>query len=321
MTTNLSVDILIYSEGIILPINITKNLTTGFNYFLLDIEIDERTPIGDKNLFINVTFENRVIRSSSESFTLLSAVVIRNYYVPTWIAQEDIRYAAIELENRKFGDTSNVSVKIDCPALEVNPTIEVLQPLAWQEYYFPLILKNGIPYGTYSGEIIVERVNYTLEYDEAPLTFQIEVKPPTTIKSIHVPSTMVQQQQSLISIEIQNNKVTPITIKIVGSGSGFKEIDEVFIINPGQTETLNIPLSYFVNAWDYGPRDYTVEIYYLNQTSQYKLISSTIHQIDVNISLHNILLGFILPATLIAIIVVWFLWRRDKKKRERKKLK
>jgi len=321
MLSNLSVNILIYSDGVIIPTNVTKNLTTGYNIFLIDIEVDERTPIGLHFIYINVSFENRVIRDTYFWFTLLSAAVIRNYYVPTWIAEDDVRYAAIELEHRKLRETSNISVKIDCPALEENPTIQLLQPLAWQEYYFPLIVKSDIPYGTYSGEIIVERVNYTLDYDSNPLTFQIEVKPPTEVNSIHVPSIMVQQQQLFITIEIQNNKIAPITIKVVGSGDGFNDIEEIFIINAGQTETINTPLSYFVNPWDSGPREYTIEIYYLNKSSQFTLISSNIYQIDIVYSFNNIILGFILPATLIAIVVIWVLWRRDKKRREQKKLK
>ncbi len=321
MLANLSVDILIYSDGVIIPSNITKNLTTGLNNFIIDVNLDERTPIGLKFIYINVSFEDRVIRDSYFWFTLVSAAVIRNYYAPTWIAEDDVRYAAIEFEHRKMFETSNISIKIDCPALEENPTIQILQPLAWQEYYFPLIVKTDIPYGTYSGEIIVERVNYTLEYDDNPLTFQIEVRPPTDVSDIQVPSDLVQQQQSMISVTIQNNKITPSTIKIIGSGEGFTDFEEIYTITPGQTEIINIQLSYFVSPWDSGLRELTLEIYYLNESSQYTLISSNTHQINIASSINNILLGYFLPTTLIAVVVVWILWRRDKKRRERKKLK
>jgi hypothetical protein len=204
--------------------------------------------------------------------------------------------------------------------LEVNPTFEILEALAWQDYYFPLKVRNDIPYGTYSGEIIVQRVNYTLKYNDLPLTFQIEVKPSILVQDIQVPTEIVQNQHLFIAIKIANNKITPISIKIIGSGGAFNYFEDSFTINPAETTTLNIPLVYNANPWDSGSRSYTLEIYYLNSTS-YSLVSSNTYQIEVNYSTNNILLGFILPATIIGIIVIYFLWFREKKRREQKKLK
>lgn len=317
----LMVNIEIYSEGVLIPTTVTKNLTTGFNIFLIDVQIDERTPIGFKYIYVNITLQGEYVRSTYFFLTVLSAAVIRNYYVPTWIAADDLRYATIELEHRKQFEASNISVKINCPALETNPTIQLLQPLAWQEYYFPLILKNNIPYGIYSGEIIVERVNYTLKYNDANLTFQIEVKPPTQVVDIRLPSNLAQNQRSILVIELHNYRTSTTTIRIVGHGTGFNSIDEFITLDPGQTETFNLPLIYYTSPWDVGQRDYNIEIYYLNQSSQFALISSNNYQILVNYSLTNVLIGFILPATILAIAVFYIFWYRDKKKRERKKLK
>ncbi|NVM31154.1 MAG: AGE family epimerase/isomerase [Candidatus Helarchaeota archaeon] len=321
MILNLSVDLLIYAEGVLNPTLVNRNLTTGFNYFIIETEIDERTPIGSYFIYLNVSFQDEVIRDTYFFVTILSAAIIRNYYVPTWIAEDDVRYAVIEFEHRKLYETSNVSIKINCPALEENPTIQVLQPLAWQEYYFPLIVKNDIPYGLYSGEFIVERVNYTLDLEGTPLTFQIEVVPATEVNSIQAPTEMVQNQQSLIAIELQNNKASSITIKIVGYGDGFNDYEEIITIGPAKTETINTPIIYYKNPWDSGMREYTIKIYYFNESSEFMLISSNTYQIYIDYSVNSIFFGFVLPSVIIAVIIIWILWQREKKKRERKKLK
>ncbi|NVM52832.1 MAG: AGE family epimerase/isomerase, partial [Candidatus Helarchaeota archaeon] len=255
MKANLTVDISIASEGVLIPITLSKNLTTGYNSFLIEAEVDERTTIGTYFIYINVSYENKVIRDSFFFINIVSAAIIRNYYVPTWVAEDDVRYAVIEFEHRKIWETSNISVKIDCAALEENSMVQVLQPSTWQEYYFPLIVKNDIPYGVYSGEIVIERVNYTLEFENASLTFQIEVKSSIEVTSIHVPSELAQNQGSFIAIEVQNNKVTQLHIKIVGYGDGFNNQEEIFMIDPAETETINIPLRYYKNPWDTGIRE------------------------------------------------------------------
>jgi len=320
MLANLTVNILIYSQDVFLPSQVTRNLTTGLNYLLIDVWTDERTPIGEYKIYLNVSYQNKVIRKTFFFVGIVSAAMIRNYFTPTFIAQDDVRYAVLEIEHRKKYDTSNLSVQINCAALEVNPTFEILEALAWQDYYFPLKVRNDIPYGTYSGEIIVQRVNYTLKYNDLPLTFQIEVKPSILVQDIQVPTEIVQNQHLFIAIKIANNKITPISIKIIGSGGAFNYFEDSFTINPAETTTLNIPLVYNANPWDSGSRSYTLEIYYLNSTS-YSLVSSNTYQIEVNYSTNNILLGFILPATIIGIIVIYFLWFREKKRREQKKLK
>jgi len=319
--SNVTIDINIYSQGTLIPTTVTKNVTTGLNIFILNAEIDERTPIGLKSVYVNITYQGRFLRQSSFAITILSAAIIRNYYVPTWIAAGDVRYATVEIEHRKFFDLSNISVKIDCVALEENPLIQTLQPLAWQEYYFPLIVKSNIPYGLYSGEIIIERVNYTLTYNDAPLTFQIEVKPPTEVLEVNVPSSLAQNQRSMFTVNFHNYKTTPSIIKIVGYGSGFNTIEETITISPGEIEAFNFLITYNALPWDIGLHEYTIEIYYLNESSQFTLINSNIYQVTLSYSLNNILLGFVLPGTLAAILVIWILWHRDKKRRERKKLK
>ncbi len=321
MLSNLSVDILIYSEGVLIPTHYYTNLTTGYNYFLIETEVDERTPIGLHYIYVNVSFENKVIRDTYFFITILSAAVIRDFYAPTWIAEGDVRYAAIEIEHRKQFETSNISIKVNCPALKENPTIQVLPALSQQVYYYPLYLKEGIPYGTYSGEIIVQRVNYTLDFNGEPLTFQIEVRPTTQIIHIQLPSEIAQNQQTITAIEIQNNKLTSITIKVIGFGDGFNYYEGIFSIDPAESSTINTPIIYYKSPWDAGLREYTIEIYYLNTSDEFELISSNTFQINIKFSTNNILLGFILPSVAIAVIIVWFLLYRDKKKRERKKLK
>jgi len=320
MHANLTVSILIYSPGVFLPTQVTRSLTSGLNYFLINVWADERTPVGEYQIYINVSYQNKVIRKTYFFVGIVSAVMIRNYYVPTYIAQDDVRYAVLELDHRKKHEISNVSIQINCAALKENPIFQVLEPLTWQEYYFPLIVKKDIPYGIYEGEIIVQRVNYTLNYNFLPLTFQIEVKPSITVQDIQVPTAILQNQQSFSTIKIENNKITPINIRIVGYGSGFNYFEGNFTINPAETKIISVPIVYNTNPWDSGSRSYTIEIYYLNSTS-YSLVSSNTYQVAIEYSTNNILLGFILPAAIVAIIIIYFLWLREKKKQEQKKLK
>ncbi|MFX1297137.1 MAG: hypothetical protein ACFFD2_20075, partial [Promethearchaeota archaeon] len=321
MLANLSIDILIYSEGTLIPTLCSTNLTTGFNILLIETEVDERTPEGFYNIYINVSFENKVIRDTYTYITILSAVVIRDFYTPTWIAEDDIRYAVIEIEHRKVNENSNISVIIDCPALKQNPTIQIIPKNTYQKYYFALETKDNVPYGVYSGEIIVQRVNYTLDFEGEPLTFQIEIKPSLEVVKVQAPSKLLQNQRSAAVIEIQNNKESSITIKIVGYGDGFNNYEEIFFINPTEAKTINTPIIYYKNPWDAGLREYTIEIYYLNSSSEYSLISLNTFQINIIYSVNNILLGFVLLSIIIVIAVIWIFWYRDKKKRERKKLK
>jgi len=321
MLAALTVNILLYSNNVFLPNQVTRNLTTGFNYFLIDVWVDERTPIGFYKIYVNITYQNKVIRDTFFFVTIVSAAMIRNHYVPTFIAQDDVRYAVLEIEHRKKFETSNVSVQINCPALKTNLMFQVLDPLAWQEYSFPIEVRADIPYGIYSGTIIVQRVNYTLQHDNAPLTFQIEVKPSVNLQNIQAPPELVQNQRSFAAITLENNKATAISVKVVGYGTGFNYLEESFTLNPAETKVMNVPLAYYISPWDTGIRSYTLEIYYLNSTSQYALISSNTFQIEIIYSSNNILLGFVLPAVVIAAVVIYTLWLRDKKKREQKKLK
>ena len=321
MIENLTVKILIYSDNVFLPTQVTRNLTTGFNYYLIAVWVDERTPIGFYKIFVNITYQNKVIRDTFFFVTIVSAAMIRNYYVPTFIAQDDVRYAVLEIEHRKKYDTSNLSIQIDCPALKANPMFQILDPLVWQEFSFPIEVRADIPYGTYSGTIIVHRVNYTLEYEDDPLTFQIEVKPSVSLQNVQAPPELVQNQRSFASITLENNKATAISIRIVGYGTGFTSLEENYTVNPAETKIINIPIAYYTSPWDSGIRSYTLEIYYLNTTSEYALISSNTFQIEITYSSNSILLGFVLPAVVIAAVIIYILWLRDKKKREQKKLK
>ncbi|MHA1356940.1 MAG: AGE family epimerase/isomerase [Candidatus Helarchaeota archaeon] len=321
MTANLSVDILIYSEGVLIPTLYETNLTTGLNYFLIEAEVDERTPIGFHTIYVNISFEDKVIRDTYFFITILSAALIRNYYTPTWISEDDVRYAVLEIDHRKRFETTNISVMIDCPALKEKPSTLVLEIFTQQEYYIQLEVKDNIPYGIYSGEIIVKHVNYTLTYEDEPLTFQIEVKPSAELLEVQVPSIMIQNQRSISSIHIQNNKISSINIKVIGHGDGFNNFEGEFSINPAELKVINAPILYYKNPWDSGLREYTIEIYYLNSSSMYSLISTKIFQIEIKYSLNNVLLGYVLPSLIIAIAVIYIFWYLDKKKRKRKKLK
>lgn len=321
MIENLTVNIMVYSKNVFVQTEVTRNLTTGLNYFLIDVWVDERTPIGFYKIYVNITYQNKVIRDTFFFVTIVSAAMIRNYYVSTFITPDDVRYAVLEIEHRKKFETSNISVQINCLALKADPMFQILDALVWQEFSFPLEVRPDIPYGVYSGTIIVQRVNYTLDYEGDPLTFEIEVKPSVNLQNIQAPPQLVQNQRSFAAITLENNKATAISIRIVGYGTGFTSLDETFTINPAETKVINIPLAYYTSPWDSGIRSYNLEIYYLNATSQYTLISSNTFQIEIVYSGNNILLGFVLPAVVIAAIIIYVLWLRDKKKREQKKLK
>ncbi|MDD1776591.1 MAG: hypothetical protein LUQ65_00355, partial [Candidatus Helarchaeota archaeon] len=321
MIENLTVNIRIYSDNVFIPTQVTRNLTTGYNYYLIDVWVDERTPVGFYKIYVNITYQNKVIRDTFFFVTIVSAAVIRNYYVPTFIAQDDIRYAVLELEHRKKYETSNLSVQIDCPALKANPMFQILDPLVWEEFSFPIEVRADIPYGIYEGVIIVQRVNYTLAYESEPLTFEIEVKPSVNLQNIQAPPGLVQNQRSFAAITLENNKATAISIRIIGYGAGFTYLEESYTINPAETKTINVPIAYYTSPWDTGVRGYTLEIYYLNATSQYTLISSSTFQIEIIYSINDIFLGFVLPAVVIAAVIIYLFWLRDKKKREQKKLK
>ncbi len=321
MLANLSVNIIIYSEGVLIPTINTQNLTTGLNYFIVDATVDERAPIGSRIIYVNVSYEDKIIRDTYFFITILSAAVIRDYYVPLTITPEDTRYVAIEFEHRKKAETSNISVQINCPALKFNRTIQVLPIFSQDVYYFPISVKDNIPYGVYSGEIIVTRVNYTLTFNLNPLTFQIEVKPSLELGYVSAPTEILQNQQGVTAIQLTNNKQSSITVKIVGYGEGFNSYEAIYNIDPTQTRTINTPIIYYKSPWDTGLREYTIEIYYLNESSQFSLISSNIVQIEVKYSINNILLGYVLPSIIVAIVVIFLFWYRDKKQREKKKLK
>ncbi|HUY00504.1 MAG TPA: AGE family epimerase/isomerase [Candidatus Deferrimicrobium sp.] len=321
MLSNLTVNILIYAEGVLIPTEVTRNISTGYNIFLIEVEVDERTPPLSHRIKVNVSFENKVIRATYFFVAILSAAIIRNFYAPTWTATDDVRYAVIQIEHRKLHETSNLSIQVNSPALQVNPYILTLPELTDQDYYIPLYVKDNVPYGVYSGEIIIQRVNYTLKYEGASLTFQIEIKPSIEVETVHLPSTLGQNQQSMTTIRITNNKVSATVVRIIGYGDGFNYFERNITINPAETKVINTPIIYYTNPWDTGNYEYSLEIYYLNNSSEFSLVDSTTFQITITYTINNILLGFILPSAIIAIIVIWILWQREKKKRARKKLK
>ncbi|MFX0135887.1 MAG: hypothetical protein ACFFDN_19755, partial [Candidatus Hodarchaeota archaeon] len=313
-------NVTLIARGDVFIENKIENFTAsvGYTECIILIKVDERTiPDTEYELIGNLIFRKKYISNESFSIEVINSTKPERMAIPTQIADGDLRYAIIRVKNQKLLVDLNFTLEVFLPeALNYVKMNETLSPNIESYFYIPLTVKDLVPYSQYSGKITVSWVNYSRDF-----SFQISVTPDLEVGTVITPIELYQNQATLLTVEVENYRSTPIHIVVGVFGTeGFQPILIDSYIDTFGSKTITVPCLFNPLPWDIGLKYLQIQVYLISD-SRMELKYSKMFMTTVIMSIPNILLLYVLPFISITLIVILILNRvRKIKEVEKKKL-
>ena len=290
----------------------------GYTEVIVHVKVDERTiPNQYYSLLVNLLFQEKYISNESISILVKNSITATELGIPTQIAEGDLRYAIFHIKNEKILVDANFSLEVICPtALNYIRLNETLVQNSEDYFYIPLTLKDLVSYNSFSGTIRASWVNYSIDFD-----FTIQVRPDLSIGTILMPISIYQNQNSLLTVQVDNYKSTPIQVLAVVTGTGgFEPSFMITNIDSFSSGVVLIPCLFKPLPWETGLNYLQLSIFLVTD-SGLELKYSKVFMTTIIMSIPNILLLYVVPGTSITIITILILNRvRKIKEVEKKKL-
>ncbi|MHA1252038.1 MAG: hypothetical protein ACTSRP_18770, partial [Candidatus Helarchaeota archaeon] len=323
--SNAGANITFYGEkSFILEVNRSVIVQPGYSNFTEELKIDERTVPGDYKLYAEILYQGRWIHTFYITITVITAVKIRSILIPDRIAKYDQRNLMISLTNLKRHVKANVSIILQSTALEPIHLFKILLPNESRDFYITIVPINSVPYGEYTGTLIVKRQNYSLLYQgNEKYEFSIEITPIINISRYVVSNSILQGQNGYISLFLENFRASESKISVVYYWEGSNDIHVVNYTLSGyyEDEYLYLPFSYNALPWDYGQRVLNVQIYYIDENGNSIQIFYSQEIIEVEISTLGVFIDYLLPFIIICLVPFILFYLIFRRKEEKKKLK
>ncbi|MHA1378729.1 MAG: hypothetical protein ACTSRG_10140 [Candidatus Helarchaeota archaeon] len=290
----------------------------GYTKQIIYVKVDERTiPNMQYTLTVNLIFEEKYVSNETLSILVKNSLSPTQLGIPIQIAEGDLRYAIFKIKNEKQLVDLNYTIEVFCPqALNYVRMNETLTQNAESYVYIPLTVKNIVPYDQFSGIIKISWVNYSQDF-----SFYISVTPDLAIGSVVTPISLYQDQTSLLTVEINNFKSTPVQILVAVVGTdGFQPGFLISHIDAFSSRILAIPCIFNTLPWDIGLKYLQIQVYIITANGL-ELAYSRVFMTTVIMSIPNILLLYAVPAISISVITILLLNRvRKIKEVEKKKI-
>ncbi|MHA1403626.1 MAG: hypothetical protein ACTSSI_07675, partial [Candidatus Helarchaeota archaeon] len=248
-----NIDIKIYGDVFITNQTLNYSLDVGTHSILYYIKVDERTTPSTYPIYVDLVFDGVTVNEafpdeSSIDITVFQAIQTTQIGAPPKIAEDDTRYAIIEVQNLRLLVDLNFTVSLYSPALEYQQDNYILSLNSKDYYFVALNVLENVAFGTYTGTIEISWVNYTISYE-----FSFTIQSNLVIDKICVPETPFQNQNSMITIQITNQKTEAvyvdvyITVYMAGAVFG-APIHERHYIEALETKTINIEI--FISSFN-----------------------------------------------------------------------